>query len=608
MSVKYGYGGGILRVDLSSGRITTVSTEEYADRFIGGRGIAAKIYWDEVPPDIHPFHSENRLIFANGPMAGFPGIAGSRWEICGKSPQTSPERFCSANLGGRWGAELKFAGYDALVVYGKADRPVYLLVKDSTVALKDASHLWGKSTFKTRDLLKNELGKSAKIVTTGPAGESMVSMATVLTDDDASGTSGFGAVMGSKRLKAIVVMGSKKPVSANPDKLKALVKHARELKKSCKVWHAAQRPKTGWTPAPMPGFGDYIPENGKPMKRLMCYGCMPTSDCARATYTASNGAKGKWLCVQMELYYERVIEKYGELTEVAFHASRLLEEYGLDASALMTLIEWLDRCYRAGILTEEFTGLPLSELGSYEFIETLIRKISYRDGFGDVLAGGVYHAAEVVGGDASRMITDYASKAGQVMAYGPRIYIATGLIYAMEQRQVDPQMHAITWPTNAWREWVSGQEGAFVTGDVIRAIGKRFWGSEMAADFSTYEGKALAAKMIQDRHYARESLVLCDFVWPIMYTNSTADKVGDPTLESRLFAAVTGNDVDEEGLYRVGERIFNLQRAILVREGHRGREGDQLQEFHYTVPIESDIANPDCIVPGENGAVFSRKG
>ena len=213
MSLSFGYGGEILRIDLSSGRIAKLPTEQYVGRFVGGRGIAAKIYWDEVPPDIHALHSENRLIFANGPMAGFPGIAGSRWEICGKSTQTSPERFCSANLGGRWGAELKFAGYDALVIYGMADRPVYLLVKDDKVVLKDASHLWGKSTFKTRDLLKNELGKSARIVTTGLAGENMVSMATVLTDDDASGTSGFGAVMGSKRLKAIVVMGSKKPVS-----------------------------------------------------------------------------------------------------------------------------------------------------------------------------------------------------------------------------------------------------------------------------------------------------------------------------------------------------------------------------------------------------------
>jgi aldehyde:ferredoxin oxidoreductase len=147
------------------------------------------------------------------------------------------------------------------------------------------------------------------------------------------------------------------------------------------------------------------------------------------------------------------------------------------------------------------------------------------------------------------------------------------------------------------------------TSQVVRDIARRFWGSEIAGDFSTYEGKALAAARIQDRQYAKENLILCDFTWPVIYSPFTEDGVGDPTLESRLCAAVTGRDIDEEGLYRIGERTFNLQRAILIREGWRGREDDCLEEFNYTVPLKGDTAgNPDAIVPGRDGEVFSRKG
>jgi aldehyde:ferredoxin oxidoreductase len=144
---------------------------------------------------------------------------------------------------------------------------------------------------------------------------------------------------------------------------------------------------------------------------------------------------------------------------------------------------------------------------------------------------------------------------------------------------------------------------------VVRDIAERFWGSKVAGDFSTYDGKALAAAKIQDRQYAKENLILCDFTWPVIYSPFTEDGVGDPTLESRLCSAVTGRDVDEEGLYRIGERTFNLQRAILIREGWRGREDDSLEGFNFTVSLKGDTAgNPEAIVPGPEGETFSRKG
>ncbi len=147
-----------------------------------------------------------------------------------------------------------------------------------------------------------------------------------------------------------------------------------------------------------------------------------------------------------------------------------------------------------------------------------------------------------------------------------------------------------------------------MSGEVVRGIGKRFWGSELAFDFSTYDGKALAAKRIQDCIYANECLILCGFVYPITDVEHTNDHLGDPTIESKLYSAITGNEVDEEGLYRIGERVFNLQRAILTREGHRGKKDDQIVEANYTLPLESEIFNGKCQVPGKDGETISRKG
>ncbi|GAF76323.1 unnamed protein product, partial [marine sediment metagenome] len=224
---QYGYAGEILRVDLSSGGVTRMPTVDYADRFLGGRGIAAKIYWDEVPPEVKAFDPENRLIFATGPLAGFTGVSGSRWQICGKSSLTTPEYFNYSNLGGNWGAQLKLAGYDALVIQGKSEKPVYILIQDETVEIRDASTLWGKSTVETREMLKQQLGSSVNIVATGPAGENMVTFASVLADKDASGSSGLGAVMGSKNLKAIAVRGSGKVMAANPQRYRELADYAK---------------------------------------------------------------------------------------------------------------------------------------------------------------------------------------------------------------------------------------------------------------------------------------------------------------------------------------------------------------------------------------------
>jgi len=312
---------------------------------------------------------------------------------------------------------------------------------------------------------------------------------------------------------------------------------------------------------------------------------------------------------QAATFYQPMAERYyGPGYEIPFHATKLCDDYGLDTLAITLIIIWLQRCYRSGILTDESTGIPISKLGSLEFIETLVRKISLRDGFGDILAQGVLKAADWVGPGAREQITGYISKAGQPNISDPRLYITTALLYAMEPRPPLPQLQEVSRVILKWLEWGNQVKNSYVSTEVMRGIAQRFWGSEIAADFSTFEGKALAAERIQDREYAKECLILCGFLWPIMDLEHSEDHVGDPALESKILSAVTGKDVDEEGLYRIGERVFNLQRAILVREGHRGREDDILPDSWHTVPLKGDLANPECLVPGKGEEVLSRRG
>lgn len=591
---KYGYAGKFLRVDLSSRSTTSMPTEAYADRFLGGRGIAARIYWDEVPPEVKAFDPENRLIFATGPLAGFKGVSGSRWVICGKSALTTPEYFNYCNLGGNWGAQLKLAGFDAIVVQGRAEKPVYLLIDNERVDLKDASALWGKGTMETRGIIKGELGASFNVVACGPAGENMVTFASVLADKDASGSSGLGAVMGSKRLKAIAVRGSGEIKAAHPQRYRELANYARELRKGIDMESVG-------------GTDQMRQVLGARLKKDYCWGCTG-GFCFRAKYKSSSGKEGKSMCGSATFYVLRAQKYYGEQTEVPFLANMICNEYGVDTHQIDVMMQWLSKCHQAGILTDDNTGIPLSKQGSLEFIETLVKKLALREGFGDILAQGTIRAADSIGRGAKELLTDYITDSGHfALIKAPRLYVSTALLYALEPRQPTGQLNELGF-MSVWLLWVYKQAGAFLSNDVARAIARRFLGSEAAVDFTSYDGKALAAKMIQDRECAKDSLILCSYLFPILFSGGTEDHVGDPSLESKILSAVTGDDVDEAGLYRIGERIFNLQRAILAREGHRGRENDKISDYNFTKPLKFDLHNPQLLSPGKGDEVVSKAG
>jgi len=587
----FGYAGNILKVDLSTGSMSTLSTLPYADRFVGGRGIAAKLYWDEVPPDVGALDPENALIFAIGPMAGIPVISGTRWYVCGKSPTTSPEHLSHCNLGGDWGVLLKSAGYDAVFVQGKAEKPVYLLLHNGVCELRDASALWGKGAIQTREILKDGLGRSHGVVTIGPAGENQVSIATLLADDDASGGGGMGAVMGSKNLKAIVINSPRKKAdAAQPEMLKELTRYFR-----------------GLGVEPLTSVGSMVLRiTGPGTKKAPCYGCI--GSCLRRSYEAEDGSKGKFMCQAATVYQALAEPYYGPGHEVPFRATKMCDDYGLDTIALILMMLWLMMCANSGILTDDNTGIPISKIGTLEFIETLVRKTALRDGFGDVLARGVQKAADHVDPAARELLAPFVSKADLPNISDPRLYINSALLHALEPKVSLPQVQEITRIVFKWLEWRRGEKRSYISNEVARRTAKVYWGSEASADFSNSEGTALAAKMIQDRQYAKDCLILCSFLWPIMNSEFVPGYVVDPALESKLLSAVTGRDMDEGELNRVGERVFNLNRAILVREGHRGIEDDRLLESWYEIPLNADIPNPDMLVPGKGNEAICRRG
>ena len=587
---EYGYANKILRVDLSRKTISQLETSAYTERFLGGRGIAAKIYWDETTLETKAFSAENCLIFITGPVAGFTRLAGCRWQICGKSPQMSPESFTCANLGGSWGAWLKYAGYDGIAVTGEAEHPVYLYIdSQGKVEIRDASSLWGKTTLETQDTLHAELGSDVRMLEIGPAGENLVHFATVLASENSSGGIGFGSVMGSKKLKAIVIKvnAKKQPLAADPETLQSLAKDVLDL--YTRNWEdGRQKTLTG--------------------KITACYGCI--KGCSRRTYEAEGGHKFKSFCQATLVYLGPVMKYFPNDEEVYRLATRLCDMYGLDTTVMQPLINWLNLCYQAGILSDSDSGLPLSKLGSPEFIDALIKKISYREGFGDILAQGTLKAAEYVGKGSQDLLdkSGVITRASETNDYDPRFILAHALIYATEPKRVIQTLHAIAFPLRRWVNWYNGLEDAFLSTEVLQGIAEDYWGSRAAADFSTYEGKALAAKKIQDYGYAKDSLILCDMIWPIHQVQSIDPTIRCGTLESRIASAITGRKLDEAGLLKIGERVFNLHRMIMQRDDWQGRKGDMLLDYLHKEPLEGVYFSPEGLAPGKDGEIIYRNG
>jgi aldehyde:ferredoxin oxidoreductase len=229
--MTYLYGGTILRVDLSTGSIEKQSTAAYTNEWLGGRGFNTRILYKELKPGIDALSPENLLIFSVGPLTGsmFPGSG--RVEVAAKSPVTGIQGM--SNMGGYWGPELKYAGYDSIIVKGKAPKPVYIAINNDSIWVKDASHIWGLDTYKTQDVLQEELGDpEVEVTCIGPGSENLVAYGSIQTRmGNAAGRTGMGTVMGSKNLKAIAVRGTKGVSVADPDRFLEICLKALEVQK-----------------------------------------------------------------------------------------------------------------------------------------------------------------------------------------------------------------------------------------------------------------------------------------------------------------------------------------------------------------------------------------
>jgi aldehyde:ferredoxin oxidoreductase len=226
----------------------------------------------------------------------------------------------------------------------------------------------------------------------------------------------------------------------------------------------------------------------------------------------------------------------------------------------------------------------------------------------------VLRASKLLGEKSRNITANMLTHSGRAIAYGPKVFSMSAVVYATEPRPFITELHEICEPLTKWAMWyLSKDEKSYVSTEVLRNISKAFWGSKKAVDFSTYEGKALAAVKVQNRQYIKESLNLCDFAWPVYDPADKADHVGDPTLEAQLFFAVTGKEFGEEEFDIIANRLFTLNRMILVREGRKGREDDVLPDFMF-IEREEMIAdvfgmyNPELFLPGKGDEVISRKG
>ncbi len=546
-----GYKGKLLRINLSSGRIEEEKlADNLAENYLGGRGISSKILVDELSANIDPLGPENKIIFISGPLTGTVIPTTSRLCISSKSPLTNLIGcgFC----GGHFSPELKFSGYDGLVVEGKSDKPVYIWINNGKVEIKDAAYLWGKDAFETEDSIKKELqDKRIEVVCIGQAGENKVRFASVVHRKYfLVGRRGMGAVMGSKNLKAVAVRGTGGiNVASGPEKTWQVYDRVMEIMNKNPVVtlfhdHGTAASVTlvnelGFMPTRnfQSGVFEKISSLDEDayfslsFKPFSCWGC-PVY-CRRIL-------KGKKVtCARPE---HQTTFALGSLldngdTEEVMRANLLCDQYGLDSISTGGSIAFAMECYQRKIITKDDTnGLDLS-WGNSGAINKLIEMIAFREGFGDILADGSYLAAEKIGRDSKKYAMQV--KGLEIPGYDPRGAKGIGLNYATAPRGSD---HNDGW-TIAEELYVEG------------------------VDRLTIEGKGKLTKEIQDKSKTIDSAIFCMFALDFGYTLEFI---------STCITAITGMKMSPEKILEIGDRISNLERLFALREGFKGKKDDVL--------------------------------
>ena len=559
-----GYAGRLLRVDLSSGKTWVESLDEArARRYLGGRGLGARILMDEVPAGSDPLGPENRLVFAMGPLAGTFAPGSGRFAVVAKSPATGG--FGEAYTGGFVAHELKYAGYDGIVVQGKASQKVYLAIVNGRVEIRPAAHLAGRGTLETEETIKKELGDyDTKIVSIGLAGENGVRFACVMNDTDrAAGRTGLGAVMGAKNLKAIAIRGTGRVELADRA---AFREHAlADLAKIRKHPWLGDYPSSVGSLGTAGGVedlsnGGILPTHnwesgtwehadrisGTAMKNTILLGHRACQACPVGCTRVVRVADGPFGGVRPEYggpEYETVAA-FGSLCENRdLEAIALLNQkcnvYGLDTISAGSTIAFAMECFEKGILTEKEIGFRL-DWGDAAAMVRLLDMIARREGIGDLLAEGTRRAGAQLGRGASDLAVDV--KGLELGMHEPRGKKGLGLSYAAAPRGADHMegFHDVSLAVpNAWPELA------------VTEVMDRF----------TLEGKPRVVRLAEDYTSFINSVPMCSFMSLTIGGIRNTDEI------TGLLAAATGwSDLTLAEEMTIGERAYNLARAFTVRE------------------------------------------
>ncbi len=561
-----GYVGKIIRVNLSSNEIKIQDLDlDIAKNYIGGSGFGIKYIYDEVPPETDPLSEQNKICFFTGPLVGTPSPSTGRYMVCSKSPLT--DMYGEASSGGFWGPELKFSGFDGVVVEGKAETPKYLWIHNGEVELKDASSLWGKDTFETESMIKKELDDNKiRIAGIGPSGEKLVKMSAVINDmGRAAGRTGMGAVMGSKKLKAIACRGTNKVKLAD----EALIRRAAKsiyskmnmnpmvmvLKRFGTpmfldaFWVVGDIPFKNWGYSvhdwsDKEGVEPYILTNklagstlrNKYKKRLYaCYGCSIACGCEiEVDEGPYKGIKGH--APEYETLAMLGTNCLNSNLESVCKANDICNRYGMDTISVGGTISFAMDLYEQGIITKEDTGGLELTWGNSEAIVKLTELIAKNEGFGKILAEGTRKAAEKIGKNSS----DYAVqvKGLEVPAHDPRAFVSMGVQYATSNRGA---CH------------VNGLPSAVSQGMILPVLGISYKTSRFVN-----KGKGVIDKKMQEVHAIFNSITVCQFAALVYGSTDTC----------RLLKATAGFDYTFKDLiYKCGGRINTLKRLYNIRCG-----------------------------------------
>jgi len=561
--MSYGNAGRILRVNLSDGSSNAVPLPEDLRRdYLGGRGFVAKILYDELSPDVDPLSPANIIVIASGILSGVFLPASGKIEMGAKSPATGG--YGDSNMGGHLATELKLAGYDAIVIEGRAPSPSYLVVDDDRVKVEDASDLWGKRSFDVEKGLKDRLGEDFQIATIGPAGENLVKFACVSHDfGRQAGRTGIGAVWGSKNLKALAVRGTKAIPLKDP---RAVFEKGAEMYRACFAKPGFKQ----WTPEGTAGVTDWVNKvgvfptrnfqsgyfdkyesiNGKSLRDNIwvldkgCFGCpTPCGKYSRAEL------KGEAFNVEGPEYETIALlggnVELGRIEEVAY-VNYIADQLGIDTISGGAVVGFAIECFERGIITEKDVGRRLA-FGDVDSVAYLLERIAAREGIGDVLAEGVRSAAQRFGKGAG----DFA----------PHV---KGLELSGYESRHAPAMML-----------------SYMTAD-IGAHHNRSWAVtyDVAAGRDKMEGKAEKVIELQHIRPLFDVLGLCRLQW--------VELEFELERYAEIFPLATGLDYSWDDLLKVSERVWNLTRAFNFKHiPDFGRSYDYPTKRFYTEPVAS---------------------